>query len=136
MDSGFNYNVKELLFPMVGKHMFQHFQSGLFPLPSTSWINAVLKIYSPSININTFTSWCIISLQQISRSISTQLKLWKKIIKKINFPFYFSSRGLEFMQKSLTFYITIITWLERQCLLHSMKHLYLLAMIWEKDCSW
>lgn len=73
VDSGFNYNVKELPFPMAGKHMFLHFQSGLFQFPSTSSVNAVLKIYSP--RINTFTNWCIISLQQISRSISTQLKL-------------------------------------------------------------
>lgn len=136
MDWGFNYNVKEVLFPKAGKHVFLHFQSGLFQLPSTSWINAVLKIYLPSININTFTNWCIISLQKILRLIFTQLNLWKKKILKINFPFYLPSRVLEFVQKSWTLYIATITWLEGQCLLHSMKHLYLLAMIWDKDYSW
>lgn len=139
VDSGFNYNVKELLFPKAGKHMFLYFQSGLFQLPSTSWTNAVLQIHSPSININTFTNWCIISLQcskYPAQSPHNQIFGKKKKNLKINFPFYFPSWILEFVQKSLTFYITKITGLERQCLLHSMKYLYLLAVIWDKNYIW
>lgn len=73
------------------ENMFLYFQSGLFQLPSTSWTNAVLQIHSPSININTFTNWCIISLQcskYPAQSPHNQI-FGKKKILRLTSPFTF-----------------------------------------------